>query len=38
LFGGARNEYRSTVRKWERWGGGPPIEVLQNKEIRDFLD
>ena len=21
-----RNEYASTVRKWERWGGGGPIE------------
>jgi hypothetical protein len=32
------NEYHSTVRKWERWGGGPPIEALQLKEIREFLD
>jgi hypothetical protein len=22
------NEYRSTARKWEQWGGGPPIEAL----------
>jgi hypothetical protein len=35
---GTRNEYHSTVRKWERWGGGPPIEALQHKEIREFLD
>ena len=33
-----RTEYRSTVRKWEQWGGGPPIEALQHKEIREFLD
>jgi len=24
LSSGTRNEYRSTVRKWEQWGGGPP--------------
>jgi hypothetical protein len=35
---GTRNEYFSTVRKWERWGGGPPIEELQRKQIREFLD
>ena len=35
---GTRNEYHSTVRKWEQWGGGPPIESLQHKEIREFLD
>src|SRR5262249_62186894 len=28
----------STVRKWEQWGGGPPIEELQHKQIREFLD
>jgi hypothetical protein len=38
LSRGTRNEYRSTVRKWEQWGGGPPIEALQHKEIREFLD
>jgi hypothetical protein len=38
LSSGTRNEYRSTVRKWERWGGGPPIEALQHKEIHEFLD
>ena len=38
LSRGTRNEYRSTVRKWEQWGGGPPIEELQHKEIREFLD
>jgi hypothetical protein len=38
LSSGTRNKYRSTVRKWEQWGGGPPIEALQHKEIREFLD
>jgi hypothetical protein len=38
LSRGTCNEYRSTVRKWEQWGGGPPIEALQHKEIREFLD
>jgi hypothetical protein len=33
-----RNEYFSTLRKWERWGDGPPIEQLQHKQIREFLD
>ena len=23
-----RNEYLSTPRKWERWGGGIPVEQL----------
>ena len=35
---GTRIEYLSTVRKWEQWGGGPPIEELQRKQIREFLD
>jgi hypothetical protein len=35
---GTRNEYFSTVRKGEQWGGGPPIEELQRKQIREFLD
>ena len=35
---GTRNEYFSTVRKWEQWGGGSPIEELQHKNIREFLD
>ncbi len=38
LSRGTRNEYHSTVRKWEQWGAGPPIEALQHKEIREFLD
>ena len=35
---GTRNEYFSTLRKWEQWGGGSPIEELQQKQIREFLD
>jgi integrase len=35
---GTRNEYRSTVRKWEAWGLGASIEELQRKNIREFLD
>jgi hypothetical protein len=33
-----RNEYLSTLRKWERWGAGIPIEQLQRRDIREFLD
>jgi integrase len=33
-----RDEYLSTVKKWEGWGEGAPIEQLGRKEIRDFLD
>ena len=32
------DEYRSTLRKWNRWGGGVPIEKLARREIREFLD
>jgi len=35
---GTRNEYHSTLRKWEQWGHGGPIEDLQRKDLRDFLD
>ena len=35
---GTRNEYCSTLRKWEAWGAGAPIEELQRKKIREFLD
>ena len=38
LSRGTRNEYASTVRKWEHWGGSAPIEELQRKDIREFLD
>ncbi len=26
------------MRKWARWGGGPPVDQLGRKEIREFLD
>ena len=38
LSRGTRNEYLSTLRKWGQWGGGVPIEQLQRKEVREFLD
>src|SRR5262249_7164342 len=38
LSRGTRNESRSTLRKWEAWGAGAPIEELQRKSIREFLD
>jgi hypothetical protein len=38
LARGTRNEYLSTVRKWEQWGGGGPIEQLHRKDVREFLD
>ena len=33
-----RNEYFSTVRKWDEWGGGVPIQELGRRSIREFLD
>ena len=33
-----REEYITTLRKWQRWGGGVAIENLGRNEIRDFLD
>ena len=33
-----RNEYCSTLRKWERWGRGIPVEQLRRNDIREFLD
>src|SRR5215467_486197 len=33
-----RNEYLSTLRKWEAWGGGIPLEQLRRKDLREFLD
>lgn len=33
-----RNEYLSTVRKWDEWGHGVPIQELGRKNIREFLD
>src|SRR6516165_8250814 len=38
LSRGTRNEYLSTLRKWETWGGGLPIEQLRRKDLREFLD
>jgi hypothetical protein len=38
LSRGTRNEYDSTVRKWELWGGGVPIEDLCRKDVREILD
>jgi hypothetical protein len=38
LSRGTRNEYPATLRKWEMWGGGGPIEGLRRKDIRGFLD
>jgi hypothetical protein len=38
LSRGTRNEYLSTLRKWEKWGGGAPVEQLRRKDIREFLD
>ncbi|MFC1597330.1 hypothetical protein ACFL5Q_05250 [Planctomycetota bacterium] len=35
---GTRDEYFSTLRKWNRWGGGVPIEKSGRKGIREFLD
>ena len=33
LSRGTSNEYRSTVRKWEQWGCGPPIEGVRPTTI-----
>ncbi len=33
-----REEYSTTLRKWEEWNGGVPIDQLGRKEVRDFLD
>ena len=38
LSRGTRNEYTSTIRKWERWGGGSAIGQLRRKDVREFLD
>ena len=35
---GTRKEYLSTLRKWNEWGGGVPVEELTRREIRDFID
>ena len=33
-----REEYSTTLRKWARWGSTIPIEELERKKIREFLD
>jgi hypothetical protein len=38
LSRGTRNEYFSTLRKWDLWGRGAPIEDLRRKDVREFLD
>ena len=38
LAPGTRNEYLSMVRKWDQWGSGVPIDQLQRKDVRSFLD
>src|SRR4051812_47603190 len=34
LSRGTLNEYHSTVRKWQQWGGGVSIEAIQRKDVR----
>jgi len=38
LSRGTRNEYHSTLRKWEQWGHAVLIEELRRKDAREFLD
>ena len=38
LSSGSRDSYFTTLRKWNEWGGGVPIEELRRQNIRDFLD
>src|SRR3954468_13741032 len=38
LSRGTRNEYRSTLRKWDQGGHGVPIQRLQRRHVREFLD
>lgn len=38
LARGTRNEYQSTLRKWGQWGHGVPIQELQRRHVREFLD
>lgn len=38
LSRGTRDEYRSTLRKWDEWGRGAPLEKLQRRHVREFLD
>lgn len=38
LSGGTRNEYHTTLRKWQQWGGDLAINKIGRKELREFLD
>ena len=38
LSRGTRNEYFSTLKKWEQFGCAVPIEEWCRKDIREFLD
>jgi hypothetical protein len=38
LASNTREEYQTTLRKWRAWGGGVPIERLDRKKVREFLD
>ena len=33
-----RDEYFSTLKKWEKWGNGVSIDKLKRSQIREFLD
>jgi hypothetical protein len=37
LSRGTRNEYQSTLRKWDEWGHGVALEDLLRRDIREFL-
>ena len=38
LSRGTRNEYFSTLKKWDQSGTNVPIEEWRRKDIREFLD
>ena len=38
LSRGTRNEYFSTIKKWEQFGTDMPIEEWRRKNLREFLD
>ena len=35
---GTQDAYQATLKKWEQWGKGKPVEDLRRKDIREFLD
>jgi hypothetical protein len=35
---GTQDEYNTTLNKWRDWGRGVPVEKIDRKGIRDFLD